>query len=124
MSSELKINVFINEFNSLLSFLINSYPVDPSLKMLQTAAAGMIYMDKVGFVNSVIDTLNPYKTQILNRNEAFFLEEISEHSEEFSTVSSEISKVKEIWRDPKTTDSMKSSIWKYFIFMVRLGEKI
>jgi hypothetical protein len=123
-NNDLKISLFNSQFSSLLSELVELYPLDPKLKLLQNAANSMIYMNPLNFSKTVIDYLKPYNKFILEKNEEFFLNEIISDFEDHSFIADEIRKVHSIWIDPSTLDSTKESIWKYFIFMVKIGKSI
>jgi hypothetical protein len=121
MSTEVKVKLFITQFVSLLNELILLHPMDSSLRLLQTTTNGMIYLDPKNFVDIVIESLAPYKKQILAKDEKFFLKDIVDEFKGNSFVMNEISKIHDIWTDPNTKAETKESIWKYFIFMIKLG---
>jgi hypothetical protein len=121
-NNSLKIKLFNTQFMDLVSQLSQMYPEDSSLILLQTSASGMIYMNPESFASTIVDYLAPYNEKILARDESFFLNEIKDEFEGDTIVSDEIKKVHSIWISPDTTDETKSTIWKYFIFMVKLGK--
>lgn len=122
--NKLKVSLFTKQFSSLLNDLIDMYPNDRSLFLLQTTVNGMIYLDPEGFTKKVVSYLEPYNQKILDRDESFFLNEIINEFEDKAFIADEIKKVHNIWIDPETSDNTKESIWKYFIFMVKLGNTI
>ena len=122
MSADLKVKLFINQFVSLLNDLVGLYPADSSLRLLQTTTSGMIYLDPKNFAMTVVEALKPYKKQILAKDEQFFLKDITEEFKGNTFIMNEISKIHDIWKDPNTREITKESIWKYFIFMVKLGD--
>jgi hypothetical protein len=122
--NKLKVSLFTKQFSKLLNDLIDMYPNDRSLFLLQTTVNGMIYLDPEGFTKKVVSYLEPYNQKILDRDESFFLNEIINEFEDRAFIADEIKKVHNIWIDPETSDNTKESIWKYFIFMVKLGNTI
>ena len=120
----LKIKLFNTQFTDLVSQLTRLYPEDSSLRLLQTSAAGMIYMNPESFAITVVEYLAPYNEKILAKDESFFLNEIKDDFEGNSIVADEIKKVHSVWISPETTADTKNTIWKYFIFMVKLGKTI
>lgn len=123
-NNALKIKLFNTQFTELLSQLILLYPTDGSLVLLQNTTSTMMYMNPLSFASTVIEYLEPYNEKILSKDESFFLNEISADFEGNSFVADEIKKVHSIWISPETTHDTKSTIWKYFIFMVKLGKTI
>jgi hypothetical protein len=123
-NNSLKIKLFNTQFMDLVSQLSQMYPEDSSLRLLQTSASGMIYMNPGSFAATVVEYLTPYNEKILARDESFFLNEIKDEFEGDNIVSDEIKKVHNIWVSPETTQETKGTIWKYFIFMVKLGKTI
>jgi hypothetical protein len=123
-NNSLKIKLFNTQFMDLVSQLSQMYPEDSSLRLLQTSASGMIYMNPGSFASTVVHYLTPYNEKILAKDESFFLNEIKDEFEGDNIVSDEIKKVHNIWVSPETTQETKATIWKYFIFMVKLGKTI
>jgi|APGre2960657404_1045060.scaffolds.fasta_scaffold00054_23 hypothetical protein len=123
-NNKLKIDLFTTQFNQLINDLIELYPNDNSLTLLQTVANGMIFMNPNSFVKTTVDYLKPYNEKILIKDESFFLNEIIADFENHTFIADEIKKVHDIWIKPETSDATKQSIWKYFIFMVKLGKTI
>ena len=89
----LKIKLFNTQFTDLVSQLTRLYPEDSSLRLLQTSAAGMIYMNPESFAITVVQYLAPYNEKILAKDESFFLNEIKDDFEGNSIVAEEIKKV-------------------------------
>lgn len=123
-NNKLKISLFTKQFSGLLSDLIGLYPDDNSLFLLQTTVSGMIYLDPESFTKRVVSYLEPYNEKILNKEESFFLNEIINEFEDKAFIADQIKKVHSIWIDTNTSNNTKESIWKYFIFMVKLGKTI
>lgn len=122
--AELKIKLFNLQFTELLGELVRLYPLDNSLRLLQTSSNGMIYMNPKSFAETVIEYLTPYNDKIIAKDESFFLNEIINDFEDTNFIADEIKKVHSIWSSPETTTDTKNTIWKYFIFMVKLGKTI
>ena len=123
-NSQLKISLYCKQFSELLKELIALYPEDNSLVLLQTASNSVIYMNPRTFVMMVIGYLKPYNQQILDKDENFFLNKSPEDFKKSQFISEQIRKVQSIWSEPETTEQTKESLWKYFIFMVKLGKTI
>jgi hypothetical protein len=125
MSSE-KIKVFCDVLKSFISDIYKSYP-DNSLLLLQQSLYVMLLTDPKSVVVQFMDSVDPFYEKILQKDEDFFLngelEKIMNNGE-YSFLSDELNKISTIWRDPKTPEKTKNSIWKYFITLLKLGRSI
>jgi hypothetical protein len=124
--TDIKIQLYCRYFVELLTDLENIRPSDKSLQLLKTVVNGMILYDSVSFVYQVMDYINPYSKQIMEKNSDFFLKDlVSEFdTEDTSFIADEIKKIHIIWIDPDTTELTKESIWKYFQNFVKIGKLI
>ena len=121
-----KIKLYCQLFIELLNDLTVIKPYDASLRLLIITVNGMIYYDSSSFVYTVIEYIKPYNTQILSKDEKFFIKDlISDFDDDTNSfIKDEIKKIHDIWNDPETSDESKENIWKYFILFVKLGNSI
>lgn len=116
--------LFCKIFMELLTELVELYPEDKKFKLAQVTANGMILVDKSSFVNTILDTLEPYYNQILIKDEHFFMNLDTQYDGEYSFINDEINKIRSIWVSPYTSDDTKKCIWKYFTSFVKIGQMI
>jgi hypothetical protein len=70
--------------------------------------------------------VNPYKTQILQCDEDFFLNFEKNKLANGLTEDNMLTgmQIKQLWLAPETTDIQKAHIWGYFQKLIRAGEKV
>ena len=121
-----KLDLFCKVFNELISDLVSLYPEDSSLSLFSASvkATQMLLGNKL-FSYQVIDYLEPYYKQILDKDENFFLQNsLIEEDCDDSFIENEIKRIKKIWNEPETTNNTKECIWKYFINLVKIAKLI
>lgn len=127
MSLEKCVDLFCKIFIELITDLEIMYPKDSSLTLLKLSVNGMILYNKRNFVDLVVEYLTPYNTQILQKNEDFFLNNLKDDlkiDDGYTFIEEEIKKICNIWKDPSTSLDTKECIWKYFNDFVKLGKLI
>lgn len=114
---------FNNTFNEFIDDLIVLFPKDADLRMYKNMLlAALCVNDKVligVFKESVVET---YGTQLLAKDETFFLNhDYSEFTsnEEYNAI---INKIRLYWTN--MNDDNKNIIWKYFKVLILLSKKI
>lgn len=118
---KIKLETFHKLFMELLNDISIIKPSDTTLIWVKTAVS---VLDTETLVTQFMEYVTPYSQKILNRDETFFLDELHKEVEKESFAGKEISKVRSIWLDPKTTDDTKTCIFNYFIMLVKLGKNI
>ena len=120
------LNIFNQKLREFVNDLIVVFPSDTDLYSFKTS------LNMIGLVNErqMIDLFvrfvhKTYRTQILNRDESFFLthtysDEIS-HTEDNNVTTQLIAKIKTYWAD--MSHGNKDIVWKYFEVLIRLTEK-
>lgn len=121
---EKKNSLFCKIFNDLITDLVRLYPDDTRLRIGQVAASGMILVDKNAFVSLMIDCLEPYYSEILDKNESFFVNLNMNCTGYYSFINDDFGKIKSIWTDVNTSVDTKNCIWKYFTIFVKIGKMI
>lgn len=121
-----KLDLFCKVFNELISDLVSLYPEDSSLSLFSASVkATQMLLGNELFSYQVIDYLEPYYKQILDKDENFFLQNsLIEEDCDDSFIENEIKRIKKIWNEPETTNNTKECIWKYFINLVKIAKLI
>ena len=120
MANAKRLATFKKLFEELLKDLEVIRPGDPSLILVKTASS---FLSAETLHCQFMECVEDYKSKILARDEDFFLKDLNvEVQDEFITT--EINRIKDIWRDPNTSGDDKECIWKYLILLVKIGEKI
>lgn len=116
-----------NKFCQILTAFINdlykTYP-DASLLAFKTVVSGLVAVSPHKVVENFMGCVEDYREKLEAHDESFFLDGglASSLDGEFNFLVDEINKVVKIWRDPKTTDKTRESIWKYFDILLKLGD--
>lgn len=120
-----QVTVFCTLLSDFFNDIYKSYP-DASLLMLIKMSDAMILTNPSGVVENFMMCVEPFIEKIKAKDEKFFLEGglTAGIGEEYSFLNKEINKIVGIWKDPKTSEKTKKSIWKYFEVLVSVGEKI
>lgn len=120
------LNIFNQKLREFVNDLIAVFPNDTDLYSFKTS------LNMIGLVNErqMLDLFirfvhKSYKTQILNRDESFFLthtynDEIS-HAGDNNMTNQLIAKIKSYWADMSPEN--KGIVWTYFEVLIRLAEK-
>jgi hypothetical protein len=115
-----KFNITFNEFIEDISSL---FPEDSDFTLYKTALKTAISLDKKLAYNTFnTQVIEKYSTQILNRDETFFLEHqysIVNIKKEYSSI---IDKIKSYWSS--MNEENKNIVWKYLKVLILLSNKI
>lgn len=120
------LTAFNTQLDRLLENLINYFPGNDNFKNFQTIFS-LLKTTNPRKIMSLFKTYvtDKYKTQILEKNEEFFME--NKFEEEKSNIKNDnyaddlIKQLKEHWS--KIDEKNKEIIWKYFQVLVVLSEK-
>lgn len=113
---QIKLDTFQKLFMELLNDVDNILPNDPSILWVKTAVS---IMSPETLVSQFMGYIEEYADKIMAKDETFFIEEIEIDPD--SIASTEMDKLRTIWRDPKTTQQTKDCLWKYLILLIKLG---
>jgi hypothetical protein len=125
MSLIIHIKVFNDILDQFFNYLENEFPEFQSDIILTRTGVEFIRASNPRLVvEQFVTMVEPYKQQIYNCDEDFFLN--------FTFVPGEITdensllcvKVKKIWMSESTTDTQKAHIWFYFQKLIKAGDKI
>jgi hypothetical protein len=120
------LGAFNNQIESFSKEICEVFPNDTDLKM----GHNMIILLKKTNPRKLLNIYNIYaeefKDKIYNKEESFFLENdfnsIAEKNNKKEYTFSLVVKLKEYWS--KLSDSNKEIIWKYFIVLGKLSDKL
>ena len=123
MSFLVHIKVFNEILDTFLNYLENEFPVFKSDLILTRTGVEFIRKNNPRLVvEQFVDMIKPYKTQIFNCDESFFLNyKLSYIGEETISL---CTKVKDIWSCDTTTDEQKAHIWLFFQKLIKISDKI
>jgi hypothetical protein len=117
---------FCKVLKSFLDDMYASYP-DTSLYMLIKTTEMMIAANPASVVENFMFCIEPYIEKIKNKDISFFLDGGLENSIKegpYTFLLDELKKISNIWKNPKTSNKTKESIWKYFQILETLGTKL
>ena len=111
-----KFNKIVNEFADELSAIL---PNDKNIAIFKSHLSVVGMLDDTQIIKNFIEHVYPYKKNILDKDEEFFLETEIKHDHDYLSDSLHI---KQLWKD-KLSDSNKEIVWKYFQVLIVLSEK-
>jgi len=127
MNKIVQIKIFNDILDQLFDFLEKSFPLFKSDIILTRSTTEFIRRSNPRLVvEKLMSNLTPYKKQIFDCNEDFFL------NFENTLSSSELSqdnimlgtKLKNMWHSSSTTNHQKAYIWMYFQKLIKAGERV
>ena len=117
----------LSKFNEqLLNFLQEMCRLFPEDKKLSTFLFTVDLMKKANpreLMNQFKQYVYPFKSQIMNKEESFFLENAFGDNIQDKSNMSEMLRIKEIWVSGKLTKNDKDCIWNYFKVFIYLLDK-
>jgi len=117
----------LSKFNEqLLNFLQEMCRLFPEDKKLSTFLFTVDLMKKANpreLMNQFKQYVYPFKSQIMNKDESFFLENAFGDNIQDKSNMSEMLRIKEIWISGKLTKNDKDCIWNYFKVFIYLLDK-
>ena len=117
------LSMFVNQLSSLGSELNDMYPEDMDIKMAKNSIETLKRLNPKKLYEVFSAIVIPFKSQILNRDEGFFLNmdvNTSDLGDGFSV--SIVMNLKKYWSS--MSESTKECMWQYFGVLVKLNEKI
>ena len=117
-------NIHVKKFNKIiigfLDELIKILPEEKNIKVFKSQLSTVEFLDEKKIIKSFIQYGYPYKKQILEKDESFFLKEGNVKIE--GDYMSEALQLKRLWQT-KLSDDNKEVVWKYFKVLVLICEK-
>ena len=117
----------LSKFNEqLLNFLQEMCRLFPEDKKLSTFLFTVDLMKKANpreLMNQFKQYVYPFKSQIMNKEESFFLENAFGDNIQDKSNMSEMLRIKDIWISGKLTKNDKDCIWNYFKVFIYLLDK-
>jgi hypothetical protein len=116
----------ISKFNTtikeLVRDLINVFPEDSDFQMVQLGLTAAVIADETVVQKKFHEEVSKYDTQILSKDEAFFLNKNYEELQNAGIADRLITKVKSYWQQLDTHN--REMVWKYLKVLVLLDRKI
>lgn len=127
MNKIVQIKIFNDVLDQFFDYLEINFPFFKSDIILTRSGTDFMRRGNPRMVvERMMNCLTPYKKQIFNCNEEFFLN--FENNLANSLLSEENlifgSKIKNIWTSSSTTMHQKAHIWMYFQKLLKAGEKV
>lgn len=107
---------FLNEISSL-------FPEDKALKTFYHTVEFMKKTNPREIMTQFKSFIYPYKSQILSKDESFFLNNSFSDSIKDNESISEMVRIKTIWTSGKLSEKDKDCIWNYFKVFIYLIDK-
>lgn len=114
-------NALFDQFGSFLKELSEMYPDDSDFPLFMTTLKMLRVTNPSMLVKYINETASPFESQILNRDEKFFLDHNYEEYKDVVDINI-FSKLKEYVKN--MNEQSKNSVWKYIQNIVRLSKAI
>lgn len=127
MSKIVQIKIFNDILDQLFDFLENEFPFFKSDVILARSTMQFIRKGNPRLVvEQFMGYVAPYKNEIFNCDEDFFLNFDKNLNKTELTVDNMLSgmRIKNMWLASDTTDHQKAYIWLYFQKLLKAGEKV
>ncbi len=117
------LKAFTTQISNLIIELYEVLPYNKDIALNKTAIELLISTNPRIIYNAFNTYVLPYKTQIMERDDSFFLNETIRSTD---AVNRQIVKTLTILRNSwsKLTESTQSNVWLYFGVLIRLSERI
>tara|TARA_B100000902_G_C26979827_1_gene749711 strand:+ start:213 stop:596 length:384 start_codon:yes stop_codon:yes gene_type:complete len=117
------LKAFTTQINNLIIELYEVLPYNKDISLNKTAIELLISTNPRIIYNAFNSYVLPYKKQIMERDDTFFLNEKIQATD---AVNRQVVKTLTILRNSwsKLTDSTQDSVWLYFAVLIRLSERI
>jgi len=120
------LNLFVQQLSSLGCELNEMYPEDVDIKMAKNTIETMKKLNPKMLAKTFSDYVLPYKDQILNREERFFLNDVDYakvvDAEDQQSTMAIVGNLKKYWSGMSA--HTKDCRWQYCGVLVKLAEKI
>jgi hypothetical protein len=126
MNKIVQIKIFNDIIDQFFDFLETNFPSFRSNVVLTRSATQLIRRSNPRLVvEQFMSITGPYKQQIKECNEDFFLNFETNLSGELDSENIVVGmKIKSMWNSPDTSDVQKAHIWLYFQKLIRAGENV
>lgn len=127
MRREECVNIFNTKLREFISDLISVYPLDEDLKKFKTSINVLLLISDNKIMKLYNDYVyTKYKTQIINKDEEFFMkhdykDEVNNTEESYEFTEKLIDKIKSYWST--MSEDNKKIVWTYFTLLTKLCEK-
>ena len=117
------LKAFTTQINNLIIELYEVLPYNKDIALNKTAIELLISTNPRILYNAFITYVMPYKNQIMERDDAFFLNETIRSTD---AVNRQVVKTLTILRNSwsKLTESTQNNVWLYFAVLIKLHERI
>jgi hypothetical protein len=117
------LSLFVSQLSSLGKELNDMYPDDMDIKMAKNSIETLKILNPKKLYEVFSSIVVPFKEQIINRDEGFFLNinvKGGDMGDGYSITT--VMNLKKYWSG--MSDSTKECMWQYFGVLVKLSEKI
>ena len=115
------LSLFVKQLSSLGAELNDMYPEDVDIKMAKNTIETMKTLNPKMLLDTFYQFVHPYREQVLNREEAFFLDmDYTNLVPEQANIAT-VMNLKKYWSG--MSDQTKDCMWQYFGVLVKLAEK-
>ena len=117
------LKAFTTQISNLIIELYEVLPYNKDISLNKTAIELLISTNPRILYNAFNTYVLPYKSQIMERDDAFFLNETIRSTD---AVNRQVVKTLTILRNSwsKLTESTQNNVWLYFGVLIRLSERI
>lgn len=117
------LKAFTTQINNLIIELYEVLPYNKDIALNKTAIELLISTNPRILYNAFITYVMPYKNQIMERDDAFFLNETIRSTD---AVNRQVVKTLTILRNSwsKLTESTQNNVWLYFAVLINLCERV
>jgi hypothetical protein len=123
-SKQALVSLFNTKFSEFLGDLIQVFPEDKEFRQFKSSMTLLITIDEVKLHYIFNKVIQPYRTNILSKNEDFFLKASYDELNDYQTsgVTGElINKLKTYWVE--LNDENHTIIWNYLTLLVKLSDR-
>ncbi len=119
-STTSSLTLFINQISSLNAELVDMYPNDLDIRICKNTVDTVKKLNPKIIVDTFYNHVYSYKTQIMTKNEAFFID-MNYNAVIKDDNMSIVSNLKKYWSS--MSDETKECMWQYFSVLIVLCEK-
>lgn len=125
MNALVQVKIFNNLLKDFLDYLEDNFPIFSSDITLTRSVLNLLLTTNPRIiVEQFMTVVVPYKSQIFNCDENYFLNFEENGIKVNSQNLMHGLKIKQFWVDSTTTDEQKAYIWLYFQKLIKIGEKV
>jgi hypothetical protein len=121
MARNLIVNAFNKTFDNFLNDLIAVFPEDPDFRMYKNAVNVLKNVNERKSFSLFMQHSPRYRPYILNRDDAFFLDQSYDELAEGNNISELVSKLKGLWS--QLSQENRNTVWKYMETFITLQDK-